>query len=133
MYYEYAIWFSIALVGAMLKAAIYLKGQKKRAEDNNVENVSFNIFHYLKEDQFAVIISLLSIILALLLTAPILKLYPNAMDYMRFGYAFVGYFSQDIANQFFGAIKKRVDQVIDRKTTVADELLKEKGQDPITK
>lgn len=109
--------FFIALIGASLQAALYLKNTRDKSK---LANVEFKPIMYLKEDWLSIGISLGTIILALLLTGEVLNLKPEVVNYIQIAYAFVGYFSHDIASRVFGSLNNKVNKVIDWKTTEAD-------------
>ena len=111
--------FLIATVGALLQAAIYLKNVQDKARMANVE---FDPRQYLKKDWLAIVISMLTIILFLMLIGEVLNVKPEIVNYVKVGFAFIGYFSQDIASRFFGAMNKKVNEVIDNKTTISDQV-----------
>jgi len=43
------------------------------------------------------------------------------MQYVKFGFAFVGYTGSDIMSRIFSVVNKRINKAIDYKTTIADE------------
>jgi hypothetical protein len=64
--------------------------------------------------------SILTIILFLLFLDNILKWKPVIVDYIKIGFAFVGYTGSDIASRLFSVVNKKINDVIDVKTNIAD-------------
>lgn len=117
----------IATIGALLQAAIYLKNVQDKAR---IANVEFDASQYLKKDWLSITISMLTIIMFLMLIGEAINIKPELVNYLRVGFAFIGYFSQDIASRIFGAMNKKVNEVIDRKTTIADQATGENKPTP---
>jgi hypothetical protein len=110
--------FGVAFLGCVLQAAMYLRGVQQKSK---LANVEFNIGMYFKNDWLSIVISFVTILLFLSFTSDIVATFEKASKYLKLGFAFIGYFSQDIAARFFGALNKRVNEVIDQKTTAADQ------------
>lgn len=109
--------FSIALIGMGLQTAMAMQSLQKKAR---LANVEFKAKHYLQEDYLTLVISFLTIVLAMLLINEVLNIKPEVKDYLKFGFAFIGYASNDIASRLFSAANSRVNAAIDYKTTIAD-------------
>ena len=109
--------FAIALIGMALQTAMAMQSLQNKAR---LANVEFRPKNYLKEDWLTIVISFLTIVLAMLLINEVLNIKPEVKDYLKFGFAFIGYFSNDIASRLFSAANKRVNAAIDYKTTIAD-------------
>ena len=122
----YVSCFLIATIGALLQAAIYLKNVEDKAR---LANVAFDRSQYLKKDWLSITISMLTIIMFLMLVGEVVQIKHEVVNYLKIGFAFIGYFSQDIASRLFGAMNKKVNEVIDTKTTIADQTT---GQDKPT-
>jgi hypothetical protein len=83
-------------------------------------NLVFNPGRYFREDWLSITASILTIVLFLLFLDNILKWKPVIVDYIKIGFAFVGYTGSDIASRLFGVVNKKINNVIDVKTNIAD-------------
>jgi uncharacterized membrane protein len=109
--------FLIALVGMALQTVLKMKSLQDKARAANVE---FKLRQYFSNDWISIIASLLTIIMFTLFVDNILKWKPAVVDYIKIGFAFVGYTGSDIASRLFGVINKKINNVIDVKTNIAD-------------
>jgi hypothetical protein len=117
-YQLYLICFVVAIVGMALHTSLKLKSLQDKAR---LANVEFKVFQYFKNDWLSITASVLTIIMCLLFVDNILKWKPQAADYLKIGFAFVGYTGSDIASRLFGVVNKKINLAIDYKTTVADQ------------
>lgn len=85
-------------------------------------NVPFNEWQFIKEDWLSHLLSGLTIILFLFFISDAISLYPKAVVYMKPGFAFVGYTGSDIISKLFSAANKRLTNIIDQKTNIADNI-----------
>lgn len=115
---DYLSCFFIATIGSLLQAALYLKNVQAKAQ---LANVAFDASTYFKKDWLSIVVSMLTIMMFLMLIGEAIKIKPEIVNYIKFGFSFIGYFSQDIASRLFGAMNKKVNDVIDRKTTISDQ------------
>jgi len=113
----YVQYFVVGLLGAILHALFKIKSIQEKAK---LANVKFSAMDYWNEDWVSHITSITTILLCLFFVADVLHVKPEFTSYMRVGFAFIGYVGNDIASRFFGAVNKRVNKVIDEKTTQAD-------------
>lgn len=113
----YLTCFLVALIGLALFTVLKIKGLQDKAI---AANVQFKPSQYFKTDWLSILASLLTIILFLFFVDNILKWQPVVIDYIKIGFAFVGYTGSDIASRLFGVVNSRINQVIDTKTTKAD-------------
>jgi hypothetical protein len=113
-YFEF---FAIAMLGAFLHALFKIKSIQDKAK---LAQVAFKPMDYFKEDYVSHLISITTICLALFLVKEVVKFKPEAENYLRVSFSFIGYVSNDIASRFFGAVNTRVNKIIDQKTTEAD-------------
>jgi hypothetical protein len=113
----YATCFSVALVGMALQTVLKMKSLQDKARAANVE---FKIREYFQNDWLSITASILTIVLFLLFLDNILNWKPVIVDYVKIGFAFVGYTGSDIASRLFGVVNKKINNVIDAKTNIAD-------------
>jgi hypothetical protein len=113
----YTTCFFVALVGMALQTVLKMKSLQDKARAANLE---FKPWRYFREDWLSITASVLTIILFLLFLDNILKWKPAIVDYIKIGFAFVGYTGSDIASRLFGVINKRINNAIDVKTNIAD-------------
>jgi len=113
-YFEF---FAIAMLGAFLHVLFKIKSIQDKAK---LAGVAFKPIDYFKEDYVSHLISITTIFLCLFLVKEVVNYKPDAQNYLRVSFAFAGYVSNDIASRIFGAVNKRVNMVIDQKTTEAD-------------
>lgn len=109
---------AVALVGMALNTALKLKSLQDKAR---LANVEFNIAKYFRNDWLSITASVLTVIMFLLFVDNILKWKPQAADYLKIGFGFIGYTGNDIASRLFGVVNKKINSAIDYKTTIADE------------
>lgn len=113
----YLACFAIALIGMALNTALKMKSLQDKARAANVE---FKPGKYFSDDWLSITASLLTIIMFLLFLDNILKWKPAVIDYVKIGFAFIGYTGSDIASRLFGVVNKKINNVIDTKTNIAD-------------
>lgn len=116
-YQLYLQLFAVALVGMALHTVLKMKSLHDKAR---LANVEFKISQYFKNDWLSITASLLTIIMFLFFIDSIVKWQPKAANYLRIGFAFVGYTGSDIASRLFSVVNKKINTAIDYKTTVAD-------------
>ena len=109
--------FIVALVGMALQTALKMKSLQDKARAANVE---FKAGQYFKNDWLSISASILTIIMFMLFMDNILNWKPAIIDYVKIGFAFVGYTGSDIASRLFGVLNKKINSVIDTKTNIAD-------------
>jgi len=113
----YLTCFAVAIVGMALQTALKLKSLQDKAR---LANVEFKVWHYFRNDWLSITASILTIIMCLFFLDNIVKWKPVAADYLKVGFAFVGYTGSDIASRLFSVVNKKINAAIDYKTTVAD-------------
>lgn len=113
----YATCFCVALVGMALQTVLKMKSLQDKA---NAANVQFKVREYFQNDWLSITASILTIVLFLLFLDNILNWKPVIVDYVKIGFAFVGYTGSDIASRLFGVVNKKINNVIDAKTNIAD-------------
>jgi len=113
----YLTLFAIAAIGQLLFNVLKIKGLQDKAA---LANVQFNTIDYFKKDWLSLLASFLTVLLVLLCLDSLLKWKPEAIDYVKPIFAFVGYTGSDIASRIFGVMNKRINSAIDYKTTISD-------------
>lgn len=113
----YLTCFGVALVGMALQTVLKMKSLQDKAGAANVE---FKVRQYFQQDWLSITASVLTIVMFLLFLDNILKWKPVIVDYIKIGFAFVGYTGSDIASRLFGVVNKKINNVIDEKTNIAD-------------
>lgn len=116
-YQLYLQLFAVALVGMALHTVLKMKSLHEKAKKANVE---FKLGQYFKSDWLSITASLLTIIMFLFFIDSIVKWQPKAANYLRIGFAFVGYTGSDIASRLFSVVNRKINSAIDYKTTIAD-------------
>lgn len=109
--------FAVALVGMALQTALKMKSLQDKSRAANIE---FKAGQYFRQDWLSITASVLTIIMFLLFLDNILKWKPVVVDYVKIGFAFVGYTGSDIASRLFGVLNKKINNVIDTKTNISD-------------
>src|SRR5688572_3007530 len=106
----YIICFIVALVGMALQTLLKMKSLQDKSKAANVE---FKPSQYFKEDWISITASILTIVMFLLFLDNILKWRADIVNYVKVGFAFVGYTGSDIASRLFGVLNKKINNVID--------------------
>lgn len=113
----YITCFVVALLGMGLQTALKMKSLQEKAR---VANIEFKISYYFKQDWLSISASIITIVMFMFFITDILNWKPQTIDYLKIGFAFVGYTGSDIASRLFGVVNKRINNVIDLKTNVSD-------------
>lgn len=113
----YITCFVVAMLGMALQTALRIKGLQDKARSANIE---FRISYYFKQDWLSITASLLTIAMCMFFVTDILNWRPDIINYIKIGFAFVGYTGSDIASRIFGVITKRINNIIDIKSGVSD-------------
>lgn len=108
---------AVALIGMALHTVLKIKSLKEKAK---LANVEFKISQYFANDWPSILASALTIGMFLFFIDSLVKWQPKAENYLRVGFAFVGYTGSDIASRLFSVVNKKINTAIDYKTTVAD-------------
>lgn len=110
--------FAVAIIGMALHTVLKMKSLHEKAR---LANVEFKLNQYFKNDWLSITASVLTIIMFLFFIDSIIKWKPAVSNYLRVGFAFVGYTGSDVASRLFSVVNKKINSAIDYKTTVADE------------
>lgn len=98
-------------------AAIKLPALKQRSE---AANKPFSALDYFKDDWVTILGSVLTVAIFLLILDEVVHFNPIIMDYVKFFFAFVGFVGSSILQKAFSKTEKKILQVIDVKTNIAD-------------
>ncbi len=110
--------FIIGLVGILFHVfVIKLPSVKERSR---VANKPFSIQSYLADDWVALGASLITLIACLLFIDEVLKWRPNIINYIKFGFLFVGYTGSSILLSVLSQADKKINSIVDKKTDIAD-------------
>lgn len=110
--------FIVALLGSLLQSGLKIKSIQDKARKANIE---FRPWSYFKDDWLSLGLSVLTIIMFLFFIEEFANFSDRVMQYLKFGFAFIGYTGSDILSRIFSVANKRINNAIDYKTTIADE------------
>jgi|GEM_PF-1752965 len=114
----YAICFIIALLGMLFAMALKARSLQQKA---TISTAKFSIGQFIADDWLSTVASFIFIIICLFLIDVFLKWKPIVTDYVKPIFVFVGYFGGDLGSRLFSVTNKRLNQIIDYKTTAYDE------------
>lgn len=109
--------FVVAFLGMCLQALLKIRSIQEKARKANVK---FHAKEYLLEDWVSHCASIVTTVMCLFFIDEFTNFYARATDYMKIGFAFVGYTGSDIMSRIFSVVNKRINNAIDYKTTIAD-------------
>lgn len=109
--------FVVAFLGMILQALLKIKSIQEKARKANVQ---FSAKEYFFDDWVSHLASLVTIGMCLFFIDEFTNFYAKAADYMKIGFAFIGYTGSDIMSRLFSVVNKRINDAIDYKTTIAD-------------
>lgn len=113
----YTVCLLVALIGAAIHFFVKMNNIMKGSK---IANVEFFPKRFYNDEKISMIISLLTIFLALFLLGELLDAFPRSVGYKNLAFAFLGYGSDYLASYFFSFAQKRLDQAVDFKTTELD-------------
>jgi len=99
----------------MLLKAKSIQDKAKKA------NLEFSFREYFFDDWLSHAVSVTTIVMFLFFVTEAINFNQMVANYLKIGFAFIGYSSADIASRIFSVVNKRVNNAIDYKTTQADE------------
>lgn len=118
----YIICFALGILGVLLHIfAMKLPAVRKRAKD---ANMPFSIKDYFAEDYPAIISSLITVIMAVLLVDELVGYNPSYMRFIKYFFAFIGYTGSSILIGAFGKFDKSISAIVDAKTNELDAIKK---------
>ena len=106
-------------LGVLLQVILKIKSLKVRAD---AANMKFVFGKYLEDDWPAILASFITVGLFIFFIPDIIKIKPDALDFGRIGFAFVGYTGSSIIQMLFSATSKKILNIIDLKTNIADDV-----------
>lgn len=110
--------FAVAFFGMVLQALLKIRSIQDKARK---ANVTFSAKEYLVDDWVSHCASLTTVVLVMFFVDELAHFSEYVMDYVKFGFAFVGYTGSDVMSRIFSVVNKRINNAIDYKTTQADE------------
>lgn len=110
--------FLVAFFGMLLQALLKIKSLQDKARKANVQ---FSPKEYLVDDWVSHSASLVTVIMIMFFVDELAHFSEYVMNYVKFGFAFVGYTGSDIMSRLFSVVNKRINNAIDDKTTIADQ------------
>ena len=109
--------FVVAFIGMILQALLKIKSIQDKARKANVK---FSAKEYLIEDWVSHLASLATIVMFLFFIDEFTNFNAKVAEYLKIGFAFVGYTGSDIASRLFSVVNRRINDAIDYKTTISD-------------
>lgn len=118
----YIVCFALGILGVLLHIfGMKLPAVRKRAKD---ANLPFTIKDYLSEDYPAIIASMITVVIAVLIIDEMVGYNPSYMRYIKFFFAFIGYTGSSILIGAFGKFDKGISAIVDAKTNELDAIKK---------
>lgn len=108
----------IGLIGMALAVVLKMNSLRDKAR---VANVDFTASLYFKTDWGSILGSILTIALALFFVQDAIEKYPQVWV-IKMAFGFIGYTGSDIASRAFSVFNRRLNNIIDVKTNVSDEV-----------
>lgn len=97
--------------------AIKIPAIKERAK---VANTSFTYSGYLKNDLNAILASLLTVIILLVVLDELVAIKPAVVPFLKISFVTVGYMGSSVMVAVLGKAQKKLNEIIDVKTDKAD-------------
>ncbi len=114
----YIFCFLAGLLGILFHIfAIKIPAIKERAK---VANTSFSYSAYFKDDATAILASLLTVIILLVVLDELVAFKPVVVPYLKAGFVFIGFTGSSILIALLGKAQAKINQVVDVKTDIAD-------------
>jgi len=85
-----------------------------------VGNASFVVSDYFKNDWLSIVTSVFVVFISMYIIDEIVKSYPVVSDWIKWFFIFIGYTGQSIFQQFFNKTAEIINQTINTKTDIAD-------------
>ena len=105
------------MIGMVLQALLKIKAIKEKAVKNNVQ---FSAKDYIVDDWISHSASVTTIFLFLFFVDEFTNINASVINYVKIGFAFVGYTGSDVASRLFSVVNKRVNDSIGYKANIAD-------------
>jgi hypothetical protein len=97
--------------------AVKIPGVKSSAK---VANMPFSYGQYFTDDLAAIMASLFSILILLVVLDEVVALKPIVLPYLKAGFVFVGYTGSSLLVKVLGKAQTKINDVVDTKTDIAD-------------
>ncbi len=116
----YLLCFVAGLLGMTFHIfAIKIPAVKKQA---TVANMGFSYGAYLKDDLAAILASLLTILILLVVLDEVVKFKPEVLSYLKFFFVCIGYMGSSVLISVMGQAVSKINSVVDLKTNISDAL-----------
>lgn len=89
-------------------------------ESSKVANVSFNYNQFINDEIFAIVSTLVTLVIAIVIIDEFLVYEPKVEPYLKVSFIFLGYTGSSILVNALGKAQTRVNAIIDEKTNIAD-------------
>jgi len=114
----YLLCFVAGVLGILFHIfAVKLPAIKTQAK---VANLKFSYSQYFQDDLAAILASLLSVIILLVVLDEVVAFKPTVMPYLKFAFVFVGFTGSSVLIAILGKATAKVNAVVDEKTNIAD-------------
>jgi len=90
--------------------------------DAEKANINFTVKDYLNKDALGISVSIAMIFLWFLIFGEVGAKYPKIIDFIRTTFGLMGFFGSYIAQKIFSRGKQYINNVIDKKTNIADNI-----------
>lgn len=119
----------IALLGMALQVTLKIYSLKVKASNANIK---LTVGGYFKQDWLMLLAAIITIIIFVLLIDDMMHLHANAVHYIKFLFAFIGYTGSDLILRFFSAANRKINAIINQQTDHAPESTQINGQTSTT-
>lgn len=99
--------------------AVKIPATKKQAQ---VANMKFTYKGFFQDELVAILASLLTVIILLVVLNEVLALKPAVEPYLKSGFVLVGYTGSSILIALLGKASQKINEVVNIKTDVADQV-----------
>lgn len=114
---DYAVIFFISFLGMILQMLLKANAIKQKAKSNNL---IFSFKEFLLDDWLSHSVSVTTIVMFMFFIEEATRFNEHVENYLKIGFAFVGYSSSDIASRLFSVVNKRVNEATGYKATGYD-------------
>jgi hypothetical protein len=116
---ETYVWcFLAGLLGLLFYLfAVKIPGVKTAAK---VANMPFSYGQYFQDDLAAIMASLFTVLILLVVLDEAVALKPVILPYLKAGFVFVGYTGSSLLVKIMGKAQGKINDVVDEKTDIAD-------------
>lgn len=114
---HYLILFVCGTLGVIFDCCLKANSLKRKA---SIGNVPFTVKNYLSEDIISIILSFVSVVIWLLLFGEVATRFAQIENFQRVTFVLMGGFGSHIIQYFFSVAEKKIMNIIDQKTDIAD-------------